>query len=526
MEGGAHVRGDPFATGSVSLRLYPHPGTADRVLQTLLRQARLGCEAGFDGVMISERHCVASNIPNPLQVCGWLLDAMPVGWAAPCPLLLPMRAPAIVAEETAWLGARYPGRVGLAVGVGGHRNQFEAVGQDFDTRVERFGPGLRLLVEALSGRAGPLAADAALALCAEQPIPVVSAALSEGAVDRAAAAGAGVVGDSLSTPDRMASLLERYDTQGGKGPRVVIRRVWIGRHPGGRAAEQLEEYRRAASPRRAAEWGEVDQAVVAPTADDLVASLSALLGRVGPVALNLRVHAAGIAAADVEEQISRLGAEVLPRLRPLIGSPGRPGAAASVAARERPARLAPPGWSDRVRRLAALVGSPVADDSEPHVEQATSDAIRHFARAYGDDNPLYSDATYAAGSVRGGVIAPPLFPIATGIPARAGGAGAPVAIGPLLSGGEPSVISDVWTLHRPICEGTRLERTSVLDDVVAGEREGALTVDVTVRTGYVAGGLLYASHDRTRRYPAVPGSLPACVAAACRVHARGAGRHR
>ena len=39
------------------------------------------------------------------------------------------------------------------------------------------------------------------------------------------------------------------------------------------------------------------------------------LARVGPVALNLRVHATGISARDVEDQIRRLGAGVLPRLR-------------------------------------------------------------------------------------------------------------------------------------------------------------------------------------------------------------------
>jgi hypothetical protein len=48
--------------------------------------------------------------------------------------------------------------------------------------------------------------------------------------------------------------------------------------------------------------------------------LAAVLARVGPVSLNLRLHATGIPAADVEDQIRRLGAEVLPRLRP---QPGR-----------------------------------------------------------------------------------------------------------------------------------------------------------------------------------------------------------
>jgi alkanesulfonate monooxygenase SsuD/methylene tetrahydromethanopterin reductase-like flavin-dependent oxidoreductase (luciferase family) len=300
----------------VSLRLYPHPGSADEVLGTLVHQAGLAAEVGFDGVLISERHAVASNIPNPLQITGWLLEAMASGWAAPCPLLLPLRTPSVVAEEVAWLGVRFPNRVGIGVGVGGHRNQFEMLGASFDTRVERYEPGLRLLVETLRG-GGPMAADAAVAACRDRPIPVVSAALSEGAVDRAIRTGAGIIGDSLSTLPRMVELLERYSAAGGAGPRILIRRVWIGRYPGGQAAEQLAEYRAAAPPGRRNNWGDEDQSIVGPTADDVVERLTAVLGRVGPVSLNLRVHATGISAREVEDQIRLLGADVVPRLRRL-----------------------------------------------------------------------------------------------------------------------------------------------------------------------------------------------------------------
>jgi alkanesulfonate monooxygenase SsuD/methylene tetrahydromethanopterin reductase-like flavin-dependent oxidoreductase (luciferase family)/acyl dehydratase len=472
----------------------------------LLRQARLAGDVGFDGVMISERHCVASNIPNPLQVTGWLLEAMADGWAAPCPLLLPLRPPAVVAEETAWLGARFPGRVGLGVAVGGHRNQFETLGIDFDARVRRFEPGLRLLVDVLTGDGGPLAADAAVALCRDQPIPVVSAALSEGAVDRAVATGAGVVGDSLSTLDRIAALLDRYAAQQGKGPRVVIRRVWIGHHPVGRAAEQLEEYRAAASPRRAAEWGDTDQAIVAPSADDLVGALAAVLDRVGPVALNLRVHATGVSAADVEDQIIRLGDEVVPRLRTLPAPPHREGSTGSPSRPRVGAVSIPPGWLERAAELAQLVGCPVVNASDPYVEEASADAIRHFARAYGDDNPLYSDPAYARSSGRGGLTAPPLFPIAAGLPRSPSGTRPPVDVGGLLRGAEPTVVADRWTLHRPVTEGIRLERISVLGEVVAGSDADPDAVDVTVRTSYVAADVLFASHDRTRRYRAAAGA--------------------
>jgi acyl dehydratase len=47
----------------------------------------------------------------------------------------------------------------------------------------------------------------------------------------------------------------------------------------------------------------------------------------------------------------------------------------------------------------------------PH-EVATKDAIRHFADAIGDPNPLWRDSTYARDTRYGCVIAPPFFPYA------------------------------------------------------------------------------------------------------------------
>ena len=113
----------PFAPGSVSLRVYPHlDRSAPEVVQELCAQAALAADCGFDGVMTSEHHGgFAGYLPNPLQAAGWCLDAMRRGWAAPCPLLLPLRPVALVAEEVAWLAARFPGRVGVGVAAGALR---------------------------------------------------------------------------------------------------------------------------------------------------------------------------------------------------------------------------------------------------------------------------------------------------------------------------------------------------------------------------------------------------------------------
>ena len=98
------------------MRLYPHNelgSAAERRRARCATQARLAARAGFAGVMTSEHHGgLRRLLPNPLQLAGWLLEAMPTGWAAACPLLLPLRPVGLVAEEVAWLAARFPGRVG------------------------------------------------------------------------------------------------------------------------------------------------------------------------------------------------------------------------------------------------------------------------------------------------------------------------------------------------------------------------------------------------------------------------------
>ena len=157
-------------------------------------------------------------------------------------------------------------------------------------------------------------------------------------------------------------------------------------------------------------------------------------------------------------------------------------------------------WAERAYRLVELVGRPVVDDAVAHVEYATVDSIRHFARAYGDGNPLYSDPAYAAAGPWRGLVAPPLFPIAAGVPAPPGDGPPAVDVGALLGGSEPTVLSDSWTFHRPIAEGTRLDRVSLLMAVRAGPARSPEPIDVTIRRQYLAEGRLYATQDRVRRY--------------------------
>jgi len=306
----------PFAPGSVSFRSYPNQGLdAVATIDELRTQAALAAEHGFDGVMTSEHHGgFAGYLPNPMQLAGFLLDAMPRGWAAPCPLLLPLRPPALVAEETAWLGARFPFRVGLGVAAGALAVDFEIMGVPMDGLTARFTAGLELVAAALRGEAdGPLAADAALARCRAHPIPVLSAVASVTAARRAARVGVGMLFDSLVTPVRARALVDAYRDAAGTQSCVLVRRAWLGDPPRADVDRQIDVYRGYASASAPAHWG-ADEMVVD---DDPVAVARRLLDaqeRAGTDALNLRVHVPGVSAEAAREQIALLGDEVVPLL--------------------------------------------------------------------------------------------------------------------------------------------------------------------------------------------------------------------
>ncbi len=308
---------EPFARGSVSLRIYPHLDlAAPRIVEELRAQASLAVACGFDGVMTSEHHGgFAGYLPNPLQAAGFALDAMPTGWAAPCPLLLLLRPTALVIEETAWLAARHPGRVGLGVAAGALPADFEIMDTTMDDLTARYSHALETVARVLGGGdAGPLAGDPAIAHLHEHPVPILSAAGSLTAARRAAAVGVGLMFDSLTTPARCRGLVDTYRNAGGAGPCVLIRRAWVGEPPSEQGAEQLARYRAYAPDGATAHWGAAEMAAAASgpeVADRLVDAATVA----GVDALNLRVHVPGVAPARVRAQIESLGAEVISRIR-------------------------------------------------------------------------------------------------------------------------------------------------------------------------------------------------------------------
>lgn len=307
----------PFGRGSVSLRLHPHNDLpASAIVDELRAQAALAADHGFDGVMTSEHHGgFAGYLPNPLQQAGWCLEAMTTGWAAPCPLLLPLRPPALVAEETAWLAARFPGRVGLGVAAGALADDFAVMGLDMDDLGARFAAGLDALVAMLNGTdPDGLAEDPAINACAERPIPLVSAAMSGTAVRRAARLGVGLLFDSLSTPERCRELTDAYRAAGGTGPCILIRRAWVGEPPREQLDKQVDVYRSYAKEGAQQHW-QGDQLAGATDPAEVTESLADAAKRAGADALNLRVHVPGVSPEPAREQIVRLGDAVLDPLR-------------------------------------------------------------------------------------------------------------------------------------------------------------------------------------------------------------------
>lgn len=311
----------PLAAGSISLRLYAADLDAPRIVETLCEQAAAGARAGFDGVMFAEHHGgFGSYLPNPIQLAGFALDAMPSGWAAACPILLPLRPWSQTAEDLAWLAARHPGRVGAGFGVGGLAQDFEMAELDWGARFRLYATALPRIVDALRGRADePLARDAAIRRCGEAPIPIVVAAQVPRAVERAARLGVGLLYDSLQTPEHLAELSRLHAAAGGPAQRILIRRVWLGRAPEAAAAQQLAFYKSYTSEQTQATWGG-DELVADEDPERLAERLAAAARRTGCQALNLRLHQQGVDHAAIREQIDRLGAALLPRLRPLLGA--------------------------------------------------------------------------------------------------------------------------------------------------------------------------------------------------------------
>jgi acyl dehydratase len=64
---------------------------------------------------------------------------------------------------------------------------------------------------------------------------------------------------------------------------------------------------------------------------------------------------------------------------------------------------------EMLAEMRALIGTELRTEACINNEYATRIAIMRFAEGIGDDNPLWTNAAYAAGTPHGGIIAPPSF---------------------------------------------------------------------------------------------------------------------
>ncbi len=113
---------------------------------------------------------------------------------------------------------------------------------------------------------------------------------------------------------------------------------------------------------------------------------------------------------------------------------------------------------EELARLRAKIGQRIEIKEAPYVTEVTRDAVRHWAWATGDRNPLYLDPAYAKASVHGDIICPPTMLYAF----------SRISIG--YRGGLPGVHSmfagSHWRWHEPIPLGQAINAEVTFKDLV------------------------------------------------------------
>ncbi|WP_249019835.1 MaoC family dehydratase N-terminal domain-containing protein [Conexibacter sp. S30A1] len=107
---------------------------------------------------------------------------------------------------------------------------------------------------------------------------------------------------------------------------------------------------------------------------------------------------------------------------------------------------------EMLAEMRALIGTELRTELSVNNEYADRHAILRFTEGIGDDNPLWTDPEYAAGSVYGGIVAPPSFIFACLGSVQVGWRG--------LGGFHAET---KCTFHKPIREGDRILATVVFD---------------------------------------------------------------
>jgi alkanesulfonate monooxygenase SsuD/methylene tetrahydromethanopterin reductase-like flavin-dependent oxidoreductase (luciferase family) len=302
----------PFAPGSICLLLHLHALPVSAAVAELTAQAALAESAGFDGIGLSEHHGGFDGyLPNPVAAANWLLGATTRSFVAAAPTILPLRSARVLAEDVAWTAARYPGRLGLAVAPGYDENDFSLAGADHSARFQVFDRALGECRALLTG-GGAAERDSAIRATGSLPVPLLSTASTARAARRAASAGVGLLLDSFTDIGRVARIVAEYRSCGGRGGVVLNRRIWVGDVP----AESMARLRLVYAGDDQA-WLDLarENIVISGSAADIADRLSAAAQTAGIESLNLRVHLPAVGPSAARDQITHVGASVLPLVR-------------------------------------------------------------------------------------------------------------------------------------------------------------------------------------------------------------------
>jgi acyl dehydratase len=108
--------------------------------------------------------------------------------------------------------------------------------------------------------------------------------------------------------------------------------------------------------------------------------------------------------------------------------------------------------------LRKRIGVPITDTVEPWNYEATRDNIRHYAHGIGDDNPLWTDPSYAARTRFGTIVALPSFLFSTSriVSGYCGG----------LSGVHAMWAGADWTWYKHVLRGDVITTQAYLKDLI------------------------------------------------------------
>lgn len=109
--------------------------------------ASLAEELGFSHLRIPEQIArpESGHLHEPLTLLAYLAACTRVVELVPSVLVLPARQTVLVAKQAAEIDILSGGRLRLGIGVGGHKREFRALGQDFATRGRRCTEQMQLL---------------------------------------------------------------------------------------------------------------------------------------------------------------------------------------------------------------------------------------------------------------------------------------------------------------------------------------------------------------------------------------------